>query len=232
MQKNRVMEILEKISEEKEAFIPVLEALIFSSDSPLSVQGIREILPDFTPKEISLAVEYLNLTYRDAGRSFEIREIAGGFQMFTLAEYADYVDRLYQDKQRSRLTHKALETLSIIAYKQPITRHEIEQIRGVNADGVVKTLLSRNLVTIAGRAQAPGSPFLYKTTKKFLDYFALSSLSDLPKLKELNELVDLEDQAHPHHETLLREIVADHLGMKTEQNNSNNGNGKESKQSE
>ncbi|MEJ2536275.1 MAG: SMC-Scp complex subunit ScpB [Calditrichia bacterium] len=108
---------------------------------------------------------------------------------------------------------------TVRAYKQPVTRHEIEEIRGVNVDGVMKTLMSRSLVTISGRAQAPGSPFLYKTTRKFLDYFGLKSLDDLPKLKEIDELIDVDDVDRPYHETILREIDISELGLKE------NGNG-------
>lgn len=230
MQAKDLPDIFAKIPEAKRSFIPVVEALIFSSESALSPQRIREILPDLTPKEISLSVDYLNTHYRETGRAFVIKEIAGGYQMFTLPEYAGYVDQLYQNKKKSRLSHKALETLAIIAYKQPITRHEIEEIRGVNVDGVVRTLLSRNLITIAGRAQAPGSPFLYKTTKKFLDYFGLASLSDLPKLKEIDDLINVDDQDRPYYETLLKEIPPDELGMKRNGNGTNGpeeGNGNE-----
>ncbi len=211
----------EEISGDKSAFYTVIEALIFSSDSPLSVQRLKEILPDFSPKELKTAIEFLNDHYQKSGRSFEIKEIAGGYQMFTLPEYATYLEQLYQGKQKSRLTQKALETLAIIAYKQPITKHEIEDIRGVNADGVVKNLISRDLITISGRAQAPGSPFLYKTTRQFLDYFGLSTLDDLPKLKEFEELIDVEDETNPYHEKLLKEISPNLLGMKE----NGNGNG-------
>jgi len=226
MQEKDLPDILVKIPEAKRLFVPVVEALIFSSESALTPQRIREILPDLTPKEISLSVAYLNSQYRETGRAFVIKEIAGGYQLFTLPEYAAYVDRLYQNKKKNRLSHKALETLAIIAYKQPITRHEIEEIRGVNVDGVVRTLLSRNLITIAGRAQAPGSPFLYKTTKKFLDYFGLNS--DLPKLKEIDDLINVDDQGQPYYETLMKEITPAELGMKQNGNGINGPEGENS----
>jgi len=207
----------------------VLEALIFSSDDPLSPQRIREIISVFTPREIGWAVEVLNEVYQKTGRSFIIKKVAGGYQMFTLPEFSGYVEQLYQDVKKSRLTQKALETLAIIAYKQPITKHDIEEIRGVSVDGVLRTLLDRNLITIAGRAQSPGSPFLYKTTKKFLDYFGLNALSDLPKLKEIDELIDVEGESRPYHETLLKEIEPDELGMKANENGeiNNESNGEE-----
>ena len=208
-----------QLSDKEITYLPIIEALVFASEAPLPIAKIREIIPALSPKQITMVIEYLNEQYRQGGRSYEIREIAGGYQMFTLPEFAAFIDKLYQEKQQSRLTQKSLETLAIVAYKQPVTRHEIEEIRGVNVDGVMKTLLSRGLVTISGRAQAPGSPFLYKTTKKFLDYFGLKSLEDLPKLKEIDELIDVEDEERPYHETILREINLSELGLKE------NGNG-------
>jgi segregation and condensation protein B len=208
-----------QLSDKEITYLPIIEALVFASEAPLPIAKIREIIPALSPKQITMVIEYLNEQYRQGGRSYEIREIAGGYQMFTLPEFAAFVDKLYQEKQQSRLTQKSLETLAIVAYKQPVTRHEIEEIRGVNVDGVMKRLLSRSLVTISGRAQAPGSPFLYKTTKKFLDYFGLKSLEDLPKLKEIDELIDVEDEERPYHETILREINLSELGLKE------NGNG-------
>jgi len=209
---------------DKKVYINILESLLFTSEAPLTIPRIREIIPELKPKEIQDAVSNLNDQYQKSGRTFEIREIAGGYQLFTLPEYADYVDRLFQTKQKSRLTQKALETVAIIAYKQPLTKHEIEEIRGVNVDGVMKTLLTRNLVTISGRAKAPGSPFLYITTKKFLDYFGLKNLEDLPKLKEIDELIDVEDERFPHHETIFREIDLVDLGLQS------NGNEEERKE--
>ncbi len=229
MAENEDFKIIDKIPEEKRPYISVLEALIFSSDDPLSPQRIREIISVFTPREIGWAVEVLNEVYQKTGRSFIIKKVAGGYQMFTLPEFSGYVEQLYQDVKKSRLTQKALETLAIIAYKQPITKHDIEEIRGVSVDGVLRTLLDRNLITIAGRAQSPGSPFLYKTTKKFLDYFGLNALSDLPKLKEIDELIDVEGESRPYHETLLKEIEPDELGMKANENGeiNNESNGEE-----
>lgn len=207
---------METSTEDKKVFVNILEALLFSSNTPLSISRIREVIPLLTPKEIATAVQTLNENYRNTARTFEIREIAGGYQIFTLPEYADYVERLNQNRQKSRLSQKALETMAIIAYKQPITKHEVEEIRGVNVDGVIRTLLSRNLITISGRAKAPGSPFLYITTKKFLEYFGLRSLEDLPKLKEIDELIDIEDERFPHHDTILKEIELDELGLQSE----------------
>jgi segregation and condensation protein B len=212
------------LPEDKMVYVNILEALLFTSDTPLPANKIRDIISALTPREINLGINYLNEQYRLSGRSFEICEIAGGYQMLTLPEYSDYVEALHQSRQKSRLTQKALETLAIIAYKQPVTRHEIEEIRGVNVDGVVRTLLSRNLITISGRAKAPGNPFLYITTKKFLEYFGINSLEDLPRLKEIDEIIDIEDVRFPHHETLLREIDLRELGLRPD-NGKDSGNG-------
>ncbi|GAB4332641.1 MAG: hypothetical protein Kow0037_10350 [Calditrichia bacterium] len=198
--------------------VPIVESLIFSSDGPLSEQKICEILPELKPADVRDLVAYLNEAYRQSGRSFHIKRVAGGFQMYSLPEYSSYIEQLYQNKLQSQLSQKALETLAIIAYKQPVTKQDIEGIRGVNVDGVMKTLLKRNLITISGRAQAPGSPFLYKTTKKFLEYFGLDSLNDLPKLKEIDEIIDSIDEKHPSYQVLVQEIPAAALGMKDAEN--------------
>jgi segregation and condensation protein B len=221
------IDILKKIPEEKRDYISVVEALLFSSESPVTIQKIREIVSILTPKEAQHIIQYLNVQYRLTKRSFEIREIAGGYQMFTLSDYAAYITKLIKSKQQSRLTQKALETLAIIAYKQPITKHEIEEIRGVNVDGVVKTLLSRNLTTISGRAPVPGGPFLYKTTKQFLEYFGLNTLEDLPKLKEIDELINLEEDDQIYHETILKEIDIKELGLRVDGSDLNNSDGED-----
>lgn len=212
---------MQELSEEKQVYVGVVEALLFSSDTPLTISKIREILPDLLPQDIKSIIGYLNDQYRSGRRSFEIKPMAGGYQIFNLAEYALYIDRLNQSKQKTRLSQKALETMAIVAYKQPVTKHEIEEIRGVSADGVIKTLLSRNLIAISGRAKAPGGPFLYNTTKKFLDYFGLEKLEDLPKLKEIDELIDVDEDGVPYHETILREIHLDELGLQSEQDQKN-----------
>ncbi len=212
--------------EDKQIFLSIIEAVLFAGEAPIFVSKIQEILGDVKPQEISKLIESLNEQYRSTGRSFEIRQIAGGYQMFTLPEFSTYVEKLNQAKQKSRLSQRALETMAIIAYKQPITKHEIEEIRGVNVDGVVKTLLSRNLITISGRAKAPGGPFLYTTTRKFLDYFGLNALNDLPKLKEIDELVDVDEDGIEHHEIIFKEIHLDELGLKSEESNNVDGSEK------
>ena len=166
----------------------IIEALLFVSDKPLSVAQIKEVLEEPDSEAIKSALEELKQEYKDSGRSFDIAEIAGGYQIITDPAYASWLQKLYRKSRTEKLSHPSLETLAIIAYRQPITRLEIEDIRGVNVDGVLKTLLERALVRISGRKQILGHPFLYGTTRNFLEFFALQSLQDLPKLEEFGEL--------------------------------------------
>ena len=144
-------------------------------------------------KELREIIDRLNGIYEEEGRSFRIVEIAGGFQFATTREYAEFVGLLSRDRAKRRLSPAALETLSIIAYRQPVTKPEVEAIRGVNCDQVLVSLMERELITISGRADSVGRPLLYSTTDAFLRAFGLNSLSDLPKLRELEEL--MEDEA-------------------------------------
>lgn len=173
---------------EQEQLKRIIEALLFASDKPLSVAQIKQVLEDLDIGAIKSAADQLKQEYKDSGRSFGIAEIAGGYQIITDPAYAPWLQKLYRKSHTEKLSHPSLETLAIIAYRQPITRLEIEDIRGVNVDGVLKTLLERALVRISGRKQILGRPFLYSTTKNFLEFFALQSLEDLPKLEEFGEL--------------------------------------------
>ena len=153
----------------------VIEALLFVATSPLSPQKLSDLLGDIKPRQIQRIVEGLNLSYQREGRSFRIQEIAGGYQFFTLPHLSPWVEKLF------------LETLAIIAYRGPINRPRIEAIRGVTADGVLKTLLERGLIRIKGRENSVGRPLLYEPSKSFLAYFGLKKLSDLPGWKELSD---------------------------------------------
>ena len=168
----------------------IIEALLFTSDIPVSPGKIVGIFQDeqVTGKEIRAAVDELNTEYRRTGRIFQIVEVAGGFQMAVLKEYAPWI-RAFQKERPIKLSAAALETLSIIAYRQPIIRVEIENIRGVDSGGVLKTLMERRLIRIAGRSDGIGKPLLYATTDEFLRYFGLRTLADLPKPKELEDLL-------------------------------------------
>jgi segregation and condensation protein B len=193
----------------------IVEALIFASDTPISAARIKDVTQDMTPGQVKKAVEKLNSKYEKEGSSFLIVEVAGGYQMVTRETFAPFLAELYKSRSASRLTQKGLETLAIIAYKQPITKQEMESIRGVNVDGVVKTLLERNMITIVGRQKAPGNPLLYGTTKAFLEYFGLLSLESLPKLKEIDELLkDDEKFLESLDQVALEQLAPEVLGLK------------------
>ena len=181
-------------------YISIIEALIFASDDSLPadelIRAVKEIDGDdveINKQEIENAVDLLNNKYSENGNSFRIIRIANGFLYATLEEYAKYVGYLSSERAKRRLSQAALETLSIIAYKQPITKPELESIRGVNSDYILTTLLEKNLIKINGRAESVGRPLLYGTTDEFLKYFGLNDLSDLPKPRELEEIMQDED---------------------------------------
>ncbi|MEO0025640.1 MAG: SMC-Scp complex subunit ScpB [candidate division WOR-3 bacterium] len=167
---------------------PVIEALLFAADAPVTLARLTEITgaDDTAVRE---AIDRLNQTYAETGRAFRISRVAQGYQLYTLPEYADWIRRLYAHTRIQRLSAAALEVLAIIAYKQPITRPEIEQLRGVDCSAPLLTLLERGLIVTAGRAHRPGNPFLYRTTREFLRYFGLESLDDLPRIEELGEFL-------------------------------------------
>lgn len=164
----------------------IIEALLFVSDKPVSIDALKDVIKDIDPTEIRTIIEELNGEYASSGRSFSIIEIAGGFQMLTDPVYSKWIAALYK-RPPDRLTGPSLETLAIIAYKQPLTRSDIEAIRGVNVDGVLRTLEERCLIRTRGRLEAPGRPILYGTTTEFLQHFGLKSIEELPKLKEFKE---------------------------------------------
>ena len=165
----------------------IIESLLFVSDEPLSVRAIHSYLPDSTPADIKSALKVLKYEYEAMGRSFGLKEVAEGYQLRSHADYAPYILRMFQTTP-SRLSKAAMETLAIIAYKQPILRHEIEKLRGVDSGAILKTLLEKELIKIMGRKDLPGRPLIYGTTKKFLEVFDLKDLSSLPKLKEIKSL--------------------------------------------
>lgn len=153
------------------------------SDKPLSIDNIKEVI-GIERGEIKSLLEELKQEYL-LNHGFRLREVAGGYQLVTDPEYAHWLRKLFHGGRKERLSRAALETLAIIAYKQPVTKPEIEHIRGVDADGVIRTLLERGLIRIAGRKNVIGRPILYATSKKFLEYFGLNSLDELPPLDEL-----------------------------------------------
>ena len=163
----------------------VIEAVLFASDEPLSPKRLVDIAEAGSVKDVNACVKRLNKTYRDTGRSFRIEKISGGYQMMTLSVFNSWITKLIKVRSDNKLTPAALETLAIVAYKQPIIRADIEAIRGVASGEVLRNLMYKGLVKIVGRAEVIGRPMLYGTTKKFLDIFGLNSLKDLPKIEEL-----------------------------------------------
>jgi segregation and condensation protein B len=178
----------------------LIEALIFAAEEPLSVKQLKAIYEYSAPagsgeerkieaETIRSIVKELNDEYRAAGRPYRILPIAGGFQFATQKEYADWLGKLRREQGRRKLSQSGVETLAIIAYKQPISKGELESIRGVNCDYVLKTLLEKELITVTGRAETVGRPLLYGTTRDFLKHFGLNEITDLPRPREIEEIL-------------------------------------------
>ncbi len=178
--------------------LPSVEAMLVSTDRPLKPGALVDALSvhcdhPISPKVIQEAIAQLNAQYDEHRRAFRIEEVSGGYRLMTRPEHASIVAAMHRSRATTRLSKPALETLSIIAYRQPITRAELESIRGVACGEVVRTLMDRRLVKITGRAEELGRPMLYGTTRQFLDTFGLASVKDLPKPEEL---ADQMEQAH------------------------------------
>jgi segregation and condensation protein B len=170
--------------------LAVLEALLFVAEEPLPLPKLQEILGDAAPADTEASLHDLAVRLEIDGRGLMVQEVAGGFRLATRPEVHAWVQQLQQVKP-ARLSRAALETLAIIAYRQPITRAEIEAIRGVAVDGVLRTLLERELVRMMGRKAEAGRPMLYGTSQQFLEHFGLRELGDLPTLREINELIGI-----------------------------------------
>ena len=168
--------------------LPALEALLFSSDQPLTLTLLADSL-EAEPDRVQAGLNELGELYAARGAGVELREIAGGWMLVTTPAQAEWVGRMLRGKRKMRLSRPALETMAIVAYKQPVTKTEIEAIRGVDSTAVLATLLERNLITIRGRSKVVGRPLLYGTTPEFLDYFGLKDLSELPRPEELRALI-------------------------------------------
>lgn len=173
----------------------ILESLLFVSPEPLALSQLTSVLSstngdfqEFSNEKISEILRVLQAEYRESGRGLQLVEVAGGYQLTTRPENAPWIRQLQTVRMATRLSRAALETLSIVAYRQPVTTPEIETVRGVDCTGVLKTLLERRLVKIVGRKEAVGKPLLYGTTQEFLQYFGLRDLSELPPLKDLQEI--------------------------------------------
>lgn len=197
----------------------IIETVLFAAEKPLTLKELRDICAQAAEGELSTeesrawakvkekdleaAVRDLNQRYDQSKSGLQIREIADAFQLVTRSAYVPWLRRLYAEHRPQRLSQPAMETLAIIAYRQPITRADIEAIRGVAVDGVVQTLLERGLVKIAGRSDVPGRPLLYSTTQEFLEHFGLKNVNDLPAAEELRKVnLALPAAAAPATETL------------------------------
>ena len=171
---------------EDQHYKSAIEALLFVSDKPVVLDQFKQVFPQLTPSAIEDLLRRLQDEYvtRDAG--MVVVEIAGGWQMLSNSHAAVYIREFYKTRTKEKLSRPALECLAIVAYKQPVGRGEVEAIRGVNSDGTIAHLLNKGLVRIVGRREVPGRPFLYGTTKEFLEYFGLKSLEDIPKIEALS----------------------------------------------
>ncbi len=180
----------------------IIEALLFVTADPIPLTRFLALLGAVTREEVEAALASLRYDYEQEGRGLQLAEVAGGYRIMTKAEFAPWLKRLEKVKAPSKLSRSALESLAIIAYKQPIVRAEVEQIRGVETSGVIRTLLERKLVRIVGRKEEPGRPIMYGTTKFFLEHFGLRDLSQLPPLREFKELGESEQAMLPIDETM------------------------------
>ncbi len=173
----------------------ILEALLFINERPIEVNELVQVL-EISRTETEKALGELSFEYAQRSSGICIVKIAGGYQMCSAPKAETWVQKMYQERTKQKLSTASLETLAIVAYKQPITRVEIEAIRGVNVDGVARKLSELGLIKIAGRKDVIGKPFLYITTRKFLEYFGINALKDLPKLEEFTALVEKDNVAH------------------------------------
>jgi segregation and condensation protein B len=170
-----------------------VEALVLASPEPLPTKRIVGVLNDLTPSQVARSIAALNTAYASTGSSFRIREVAGGYQYYIMPEYEGVVESLFTKRRNLRLSRAALETAAVVAYRQPTTKVDIEHIRGVASDGVIRTLMEKNLIRITGRADTVGKPLQYGTTDEFLKFFGLARLEDLPKMSEIEEMIQAEE---------------------------------------
>ncbi|MEA3506390.1 MAG: SMC-Scp complex subunit ScpB [Elusimicrobiota bacterium] len=177
----------------KEELRNIVECLLYVSSKPIKAGGIASVIEDVTETDIKKTLIELSKEYDTANRPIFIQKVAGGWRMATRKEYGKWVKKFYSRETTYNLTNAALETLSIVAYRQPVTTTEVEEIRGVSSGGVLRGLFEKRLIKIAGRKETIGRPIIYRTTDKFLEYFGLESISDLPPLEELGIEDNLEE---------------------------------------
>ena len=168
----------------------LVEVLLFASSEPLTQSRLNHVIQDEDSVKLAPLVDELNAEYENSGKGLKIMQIAGGYQILSDTQYHVYLERLFHKKRKIQLSRPAMEALAIIAYRQPVSKAEIESIRGVECGSVVSTLMERELITVKGRSNTVGRPLLFGTTRIFLESFGLDKISDLPKLNELCELIE------------------------------------------
>ena len=178
----------------------IIENILLAADQPVNEEQLQGLLADGTEKAVlSLILEELIDDYKS--RNLQVLQVAEGYQLCTRHDYSDWIRKFLKFDKTTKLSQPSLDTLAIIAYKQPLTKAEVEEIRGVDSSGVVRTLLEKKIISPGGRKKVPGRPIMYRTTRKFLEYFGLKDLSDLPTLEDFKES-ELEDQTPPDQTTL------------------------------
>jgi len=176
---------------EKQTQSRIIEAVLFASDTPVEASRLIDIVDGLRDeKELGTIIEALNTQFDENGHSFRIVEVAGGYQFETLSQYGPFVEKLYRSKPRPKLSRASLETLAIVAYKQPVSKTEIDALRGVDSETSIQTLQNRDLIEVVGTVDSPGKPKLYGTTREFLRYFGLKDIKDLPGADELASMFD------------------------------------------
>lgn len=209
-------QVINETDEQLQHVKGVVESLLFVNEKPVILDQIKNVLDTVSTTDIKKALSELQQDYENQKSGITIVEIAGGYQMLSNPLYAPYLRIFYKTKHKEKLSKPSLESLAIIAYKQPVTRSDIEVIRGVNSDGVVGHLLSKELIKVIGRKDVPGRPFVYGTTKQFLEYFGLKSLDGLPELEEFPALQPSEES-----------IITDDLDEDQEKNKDGQGAGEQ-----
>ena len=188
-----------------------IEALLFATDTPLTMARLKKLLPGVEAAEIRAAIQELDSHYEEGENAFTVVEFGGGWQIATRPEYSPIVERMLKGRRFSRLSKAGLEVLAIIAYRQPLTRLEVDEIRGVNSSGAISTLTERNLATVVGRSQAVGNPLLYGTTREFLNHLGLKGLGQLPDLPDLENVMEDRDKLKEFASKIGRDVSDEEL---------------------
>lgn len=188
-----------------------LEALLFATDSPLTIGRLKKIFPEVETADLKAAVAELQAEFDAHDHAFTVIEFGGGYQIATKPEFSPIVEKMLKTRRFTRLSKAGLEVLAIIAYKQPLTRIEVDEIRGVNSSGAISTLTERNLITVVGRSQAVGNPLLYGTTREFLNHLGLKGLGQLPDLPDLENVMDDRDELKEFASRVGREVTDEEL---------------------